>query len=178
MKYVRLGTIALAALVLGAAPAHAQFVHFGLTGGMTFPTGDQADAQNKGYNGGVLVAFQAPMVPFGLRADVSMHHFPGKDTNVGGTTINASTNMWMTTANVTYGLPLPIKPYVIAGMGYYGSVTTVNGVPGSTNDKSFGINGGIGVQFTKLFMEARWHRINGDNNTTSTIMPLTVGFMF
>ena len=45
-------------------------------------------------------------------------------------------------------------------------------------DKSFGINGGIGVQFTKLFMEARWHRINGDNNTTSTIMPLTVGFMF
>jgi len=179
MNSVRLGTIALAALALGAAPAKAQFVHFGLSGGITFPSADQSDAQNKGYNGGVLLGFKAPLMPVGLRVDASLHHFSGKDVNVGGTTFNASTNLWMSTADVTFDapLPLPIKPYILGGVGYYGAITTVNGVPGSSSDKNFGINGGLGVQFTRLFVEARWHRINGDGGS-STIMPLSVGFIF
>lgn len=179
MNFARLGTIALAALAFAAAPAKAQFIHFGITGGMTLPTGDAADAQNKGYNGGVLLAFKAPLTPFGLRADASLHHFSGKDVNVGGSTINASTNLWMSTANVTLGLPIPspIKPYAIAGLGMYGTITTINGVPGSNSDTNFGINGGLGVQFTRLFVEARWHRINAEGGS-STILPLTFGFQF
>jgi hypothetical protein len=180
MNYARLGTTALAALVFAAAPAKAQFLHFGFTGGMTFPTGDQAQAQDHGYNGGALLQFHAPMTPFGLRADASIHHFPGKDQNVGGTNVNMSTNMWMTTGNVVYSLPLPlpVSPYALAGMGVYGAITTVNGVPGSSSSTNFGINAGLGVQLTRLFIEARWHRINGDNNTTSTVIPVSLGIMF
>jgi hypothetical protein len=181
MNYAKVGTIALAALALSAAPARAQFpFHLGITGGITFPTGDQAQAQDHALNGGALIAFHAPMTPFGLRADASLHHFPGKDQSVGGQTISASTNMWMTTADVTFDapLPLPVKPYIIAGMGIYGSITTVNGVPGSSSDTNFGINGGLGVQLTRLFVEARWHRINTANSTSATVVPLTVGIMF
>lgn len=179
MNYVRLGTIALAALVFGAAPAKAQFVHFGVTGGLSIPTGDQADASNKGYNGGLLLAFKAPMTPFGLRADASLHHFGGKDINVGGSSINASTNLWMATANATFGLPLPspVKPYAIAGMGMYGTITTINGVPGSTSDTNFGINAGVGVSFSRLFVEARYHRISTEGSAT-TVLPLSLGIMF
>jgi len=179
MNYVRLGTIALAALALGAAPAKAQFIHFGVTGGISVPTGDQADATNKGYNGGLLIAFKAPMTPFGLRADASLHHFGGKTQNIGGTDFTASTNLWMATANATFGLPLPspVKPYAITGMGMYGSIVTINGVPGSTSDTNFGINAGLGVSFSRLFVEGRWHRINTEGSAT-TILPLTVGIMF
>ena len=179
MNYVRLGTIALAALALGAAPAKAQFIHFGITGGMTFPTGDASEGQNKGLNGGLLLAFKAPMTPFGLRADASLHHFSGKDANVGGTTINASTNMWMTTGNITLSLPLPlpVKPYAIAGAGMYGTITTINGVPGSSSDTNVGLNGGLGVQFTRLLVEARWHRINTEGAAT-TVVPISFGIVF
>ena len=179
MNFVRLGTLALAALALGAAPAKAQFVHFGVTGGLSIPTGDRSDAQNKGVNGGLLLAFKAPMTPFGLRADASLHHFSGKDMNVGGTTVNASTNLWMTTGNVTLSLPVPspVKPYAIAGIGVYGAITTVNGVPGSTNETNFGINGGLGVQFSRLFVEGRWHRINTEGSAT-TVLPLSFGIIF
>ena len=179
MNFVRLGTIALAALALGAAPARAQFIHFGITGGVSIPTGDAADASNKGVNGGLLIALKAPMTPFGLRADASLHHFGGKDQSIGGATINASTNLWMATGNVTLSLPLPspVKPYAIAGMGMYGSITTINGIPGSTSDTNFGLNGGVGVQFTRLFVEARMHRINTEGSAT-TIVPLTFGLVF
>jgi opacity protein-like surface antigen len=179
MNYVRLGTIALAALALGAAPAKAQFIHFGITGGVSIPTGDAADASNKGINGGLLLAFKAPMTPFGLRADASLHHFSGKDQNIGGTNISSSTNLWMTTGNVTMSLPLPspVKPYAIAGAGMYGTITTINGVPGSQSDTNFGFNGGVGVQFTRLFVEARMHRISTDGSST-TIVPLTFGLVF
>src|SRR5262245_34022221 len=77
MTYTRLGTLAFAALAFAAAPAKAQFVHFGLTGGVTFPSGDFSQQQDRGYNGGALLAFDAPMLPIGLRADASFHHFPG-----------------------------------------------------------------------------------------------------
>src|SRR6184192_2507578 len=151
MKYGRLAAIALAALTLGAMPAKAQFPHMGITAGVSFPKGDASQATDMGYNGGLLLGFSAPVIPVGLRVDASIHHFPGKDQNIGGTTFNASTNIWMATANATFDLPLPlpVKPYAIAGLGYYGAITTVNGVPGSTSDKKLGYNAGIGVSFSR-----------------------------
>jgi len=179
MKYGRLATFALAALTFGAMPAKAQFPHLGVTAGVSFPKGDQAQAQDMGYNGGLLLGFSAPLIPVGLRFDASINHFPGKDQNIGGTTFNASTNIWMATANATFDLPLPlpIKPYAIAGLGYYGAITTVNGVPGSTSDKKLGYNAGVGVSFTRLFAELRYHHMNTDGSAT-TFVPLTFGIMF
>jgi len=180
MKYGRLGMIALAALTFGAMPVQAQFPHMGITAGVSFPKGEYGNVSDMGYNGGLLLGFSAPMIPVGLRVDASIHHFPGKDYTVGGSTINQSTNIWMTTANATFDLPLPspVKPYAIAGLGYYGAITTVNGVPGSTSQTKLGYNAGIGVSlFSRLFAEVRYHHMNTEGEAT-TFIPLSFGIMF
>ncbi len=178
MKYGRLGMIALAALTFGAMPAQAQFPHLSIMGGISHPTGDAGDGQNMGYNGGMALGISAPMIPVGIRFDAAINHFPGKDGNVGAG-LTASTNIWSGTVNATYSLPLPmpVKPYAIAGLGYYGAVVTVEGVPGSASDKKLGYNAGVGIGFSRFFAEARYHHMNTDGSAI-TFMPLTFGITF
>ena len=178
MKYGRLGILALAALTFGAMPAKAQFPHLSVMGGVSFPKGDASSAEDMGYNGGIALGFSAPMMPIGIRLDAAMHHFPGKEGNVGGG-FTASTNIWSGTVNATYSLPLPmpVKPYAIAGLGYYGAVVTVEGVPGSASDKKLGYNAGVGVAFSRFFAEARYHHMNTDGSAV-TFLPLTFGITF
>ena len=178
MKYARLGMIALAALTFGAMPAKAQFPHLSIMGGVSFPKGDAAQAQDMGYNGGLGLAFSAPMIPIGIRIDGALTHFPGKDNNVGAG-FTASTNVWSGTVNATYGLPLPlpVKPYAIAGLGYYGAIVTVDGIPGSTSDSKLGYNAGVGVSMSRFFAEVRYHHMNTDGSAL-TFMPLTFGISF
>jgi opacity protein-like surface antigen len=178
MKYGRIATIALAALTFGAMPAKAQFPHLSVMGGVNFPKGDASQAENMGYNGGVGLGFSAPMIPIGIRIDAALNHFPGKDNNVGAG-FTASSNIWSGTVNATYGLPLPlpVKPYAIAGLGYYGDIVTVDNVPGSASEKKLGYNAGVGVSFSRLFAEVRYHHMNTPNSAT-TFMPLTFGITF
>jgi opacity protein-like surface antigen len=178
MKYGRIAAIALAAVAFGAAPAMAQFPHMSLMGGVTFPKGDASQAEDMGYNGGIGLGFSAPMIPIGIRVDAALHHLPGKDNNA-GSGLTASTNIWSGTVNATYSLPLPspVKPYAIAGLGYYGAITTIDGVPGSSSEKKLGYNAGIGVSFTRFFAEVRYHHMNTDNSAV-TFMPLTFGITF
>lgn len=178
MKYGKVGMIALAALTFGAMPAKAQFPHLSVMGGVSIPKGDASQSQDMGYNGGLGLSFSAPMIPIGIRVEGSLHHLPGKAGNAGAG-VTASTNVWNGTVNATYGLPLPlpVKPYAIAGLGYYGAVTTFDGLPGSATDKKLGYNAGVGVSFSRFFAEARYHHINTDNSAL-TFMPLTFGITF
>lgn len=178
MKYGKVGSFALAALIF-AAPAQAQFPHLSIMGGVSFPKGDAAQVQDMGYNGGLGLGFSAPMIPIGIRLEAGLHHFPGKDVNVGGTTFTQSTNVWSGTVNATYSLPLPspVKPYAIAGLGYYGAIMTVDGVPGNTSESKLGYNAGVGVSFSRFFAEARYHHMNTENSAL-TFMPLTFGITF
>jgi opacity protein-like surface antigen len=179
MKCVRIGSAALVALVIGAAPAQSQ-AHFGLTGGVTVPTGEFGEAQGIGYSGGALLNFGVPAFPIGIRAEASLHHFMGKDYNIGGTTLNESANMWTAGVAGTYSLaiPTPIKPYLIAGMGMYGAKSSA---PGAESVNKFGINAGAGMSFgmggRSAFVEARWHRMNTEGAAT-TFIPLSFGITF
>jgi opacity protein-like surface antigen len=179
MKYGRLGMIALAALTFGAMPAHAQFPSLSLMGGVSFPKGDASQAEDMGYNGAMGLNFSAPLIPIGVRLEAGLSHFPGKTVNVGGTNFTQSMNIWNGTVDATYGLPLPlpVKPYAIAGLGYYGAIMTVDGVPGNTTEKKLGYNAGVGVSFTRFFAEVRYHHMNTDNSAI-TYMPLTFGITF
>jgi len=179
MKLGKLGMIAAAAITFGAMPALAQFPHLSLMGGVSFPKGDWSQAQDMGYNGGMALGFNAPMIPVGLRLDAGITHFPGKDSTVGGSNYSQSTNVWSGTVNATYSLPIPmpVKPYAIAGLGYYGTIVTVEGVPGNASQSKLGYNAGIGVQLTRLFVEMRYHHVNTDGSALS-FMPLTFGITF
>ena len=53
----------------------------------------------------------------------------------------------------------------------------MNGIPGSTSDKKLGYNAGVGVSFTRLFAELRYHHMNTSGSAT-TFVPLTFGIMF
>ncbi|MFL5616703.1 MAG: outer membrane beta-barrel protein [Gemmatimonadaceae bacterium] len=178
MKYGKLVMVALTALTVSAVPAQAQFPHLSVMGGVTMPKGDASTADNMGYNGGIALGFSAPMVPIGIRIDAAVHHFPGKDNNAGAG-FTASTNIWSGTVNATYSLPVPapVKPYAIAGLGYYGAVVTVDNVPGSASDKKLGYNAGVGIAFSRLFAEVRYHHMNTDGSAL-TFMPLTFGITF
>lgn len=179
MKYGRLGMIALAALTFGAMPAKAQFPSMSVSGGLTFPKGDASQAEDMGYNGGLGLNFSAPLIPIGVRLEAGLSHFPGKTVNVGGSNFTQSMNIWNGAVAATYGLPLPlpVKPYAIAGLGYYGAIMTVDGVPGNTTEKKLGYNAGVGVSFTRFFAEVRYHHMNTDNSAI-TFMPLTFGITF
>lgn len=178
MKYGRLATIALAALTFGAMPAKAQFPHMSVMGGVSFPKGDAGQSQDMGYNGGLGLSFSAPVIPIGLRLEAGITHFPGKTGNA-GSGLTESFNVWNGTVNGTYSLPLPmpVKPYAIAGLGYYGAVVTVDGVPGSTSQSKLGYNAGVGASFSRLFVELRYHHMN-TSGSALTYMPLTFGITF
>lgn len=172
MNIVKLGTIAAAALALGAAPAKAQYLYWGLSGGVTMPSGPQADAQSSAMHGGLILGMHAPMTPFGLRGDLSLHHFPGKDG------VALSTNMWISSVDVSYDIPIPapVRPYALAGAGIYGSTTSASGTSSSSTD--WGMNMGAGVSFGRAFLETRWHHIRVNETTTANIYPISLGFIF
>jgi hypothetical protein len=169
------------ALAAVAAPAQAQF-SIGLAGGVTTPSGSINDREDMGYNGLIAVQAGIPLFPFKLRADLHYNSFGGSgftntfnravdgtDSRVISGSINAVTNL----------LPGPVKPYLIAGVGYYDTQ-----FGGSSGSRKMGYNYGAGVKFTKLFVEARIHSVQNttfdvaNGRRTSKFIPVSAGFMF
>ncbi len=80
-----------------------------------------------------------------------------------------------------------IRPYLIGGAGIYNerlsaTATDQNGTSsGSASESKFGFNLGGGVTIPlsgfDTFIEARYHRVTGQDGTTAFV-PITVGVMF
>ena len=97
MKRSLLTAAACCALVASASAAQAQNmspVKFGVSAGASIPTGNVgkddagndisfSDIVSTGYNVTGHIGFMAPMVPVGLRADVSWNKFGGKSLGGG-----------------------------------------------------------------------------------------------
>jgi hypothetical protein len=128
-------------------------------------------AQDVGYHVGGLIQLDPIALPVGFRVDGVMNqfNFPGGKTRI-----------FDVSANLLYAMiPTPrIKPYVIAGLGFYGSRVTDSSELGS-ND--VGINAGAGVKFNLMvvngFVDARFHHIFSDGGGTGFI-PLSIGITF
>lgn len=174
-----------AALAVAAAPAQAQ-VAFGVSGGVTVPSGDLNNRQDLGYNGLATVQLGVPAFPLQFRADLQYNSFGGKDwINALNQAIDkADTRVISGTINGVLNLLAgPVKPYLIGGVGYYDTKVT-----GTENTRKFGYNYGAGVKFgmsrTSLFIEGRMHQINdavlsvGGGRTTAKYIPITIGIMF
>ena len=100
--------------------------------------------------------------------------------------------MWNATANVQWvliGKALPTKFYLIGGLGYYDvqqtvKVTSPVPISQTLNSSKFGYNAGLGVRFTKLFVEARWNTVSdglvttSGSKTTLEYIPITAGIIF
>lgn len=212
MKRTILALAAVAAAAL-APSAHAQVsnpIHVGVSGGISFPTSDAADFGDgftmklkSGYNVAGHLGFSVPLFPLGLRADVGYNKFDGKDTDLGGfgnARFDAGVLSGTLNAIIKPASLLPVKPYLIGGVGAYRVKTEGSGTflgesgSGDQSTTHFGLNGGAGINFSlgelSTFLEARYHyvmdkRTCGDNSADDcfdrkalSFVPVSFGIMF
>lgn len=162
---------------VGSAQAQANPIAFGVVAGATIPTGDFADGVNTGYHAGALLEWTGA-APIGVRADAVYHRFGFEG---GG---DANFSIIAVTLNAVFSFPMegttPMRPYVIAGGGYYHGSCNNCGGTGESDDK-FGVNGGAGISIPltgfSVFGEARFHHIFTDDSATQMV-PISVGVMF
>jgi hypothetical protein len=174
MRTLRIAAFAGGMLAAVATAGHAQ-IGFGVAGGPTFPAGDLSNVVNAGFHGGVVAELGIPLFPLGVRADLMLQQMPG----IAG---NSDFRQLAGTVNGRFGLlPLPfVSAYVTAGAGLYGS--SFQPATGTTDGwtRNAGINGGIGARLNLIvlrpFVEARYHRVMGDQ--ARSFIPVTVGIFF
>ena len=164
-------------VLMGARTVEAQ-VRFGIAGGLTLPQSDAGDSFESGYHGQVMLGFGMIALPVKLRADLSYHNFGAKDdallfdTDDDLRIISGALNGILTMGGVG------VKPYLTGGIGLYNSE-----VSGFDSQTDFGINGGIGLEFSltgmSAFAEVRYVNVFvGDDAGDLSIVPITFGLMF
>lgn len=176
MRRILATSMLLAGLLAPALPA--QNLRFGIGPGLTLPAGDYGKADKLGFHGLGLVQLTLPGAPIALRADV-MYSQTSHKNNVGG-----NSKLTGGTLDVVYpfGLPLaPVRPYLLAGVGYYSVKVDVTGF-GSASQSKVAFGGGAGLQFKvgpsmRAFAEARYLSVSTSGGSTAFV-PITVGLMF
>ena len=175
-KRLILGASVVALSLVAAPTAHAQ-VGFGVSAGLSMPTGDLGKIANSGYSVNGLFGVAMPMSPLGFRAEVGYNSWGGKDLLDGATLSSLSG-----TGNVVLQVPgmIAAKPYVIGGLGYH-RLKFDDGSNDSTTESKLGWNVGGGLKFglgtLSTMVEARYVSVNTDNGST-TYVPVTFGIMF
>lgn len=171
--------LAIACLIIVAAPAASAQIRWDVGAGLVMPTGDYGDTDKTGVSGGVAGTSWLTGGHLGMRAEFSYTSTretsgitPHKTTLIGGM------------VSVVYGLALAgasVRPYVLGGLGVSSGKVTLPGVPtGSETKLAFG--GGAGVSFrmgtggSRIFAEARYMSFAGAR--ALTYVPIIVGISF
>jgi hypothetical protein len=171
-------------LGLHAAGLQAQTpVRFGLSGGLSIPSGSSSDGLKTGWNGTALVQFFPASSPVGFQVDGSYNRL-GFDTGLPGAGPGHQ-QIIDGTANVVYEFKTSessrFRPYVIGGGGVY-NVKSKPDNGASDSETKFGINGGAGFNFgtasTSFFVEGRFHNIFLSNVPDFHYIPINVGVRF
>jgi opacity protein-like surface antigen len=217
-------TVALAiALALPGARLGAQAtsaprsLHFGVAAGVTIPRSDVVEdaivetAQSTpSYHLSVLAEYATPRHPVGARLELMYHDLPGKEQRLTSATFGSGEvrydeHLVAGTANAVVSAPrrAGLQPYLLAGVGLYGTSTTGHysgALLGGTSSQSqggtaSGLNAGLGAHFplrgVSAFVEARYHyvldkvrcdptnigRTCFDHDNTA-ILPVSVGVTF
>lgn len=148
--------------------------------GLTVPNGDFGDAYKAGFHLGAGMGFSlAPN--FQVIPNIEFHSLGLDASDVDG----GNMSVWMFGANGRMNLgagPMPMKPFLLGGVGFaHGTVEAIKMLAteispdASTTD--FYWNFGAGLQFSALFVQARYVSIATEGSSTNYI-PVTVGFKF
>jgi opacity protein-like surface antigen len=169
---------------------------FGVSAGLSIPTGDAGDVVKTGFNAGAHLAFKPAMLPFGVRVEGQFNQFGLKSIVEDDETFEPDGNYRIIsgTVNGVFGVPAAsssFRPYVIGGVGMYNQKFTFDilGEEFSESETKFGLNGGAGIEFglsgLSTFVEARYHIIfNGDDEETgesgsnTKFIPISFGIKF
>jgi opacity protein-like surface antigen len=164
------GAVVLFVLVFAAPVARAQGTggfQIGLTGGVSAPTGDTSSVFDNGYHGGLVLNYELPALPLGIRVDGDYRHLDAKTVGA----VSGSAEIIDGNANLVIGLRIiAVKLYALGGPGLYNVKLKAEGggVSTSTSSTQFGWNAGAGIAFVigkvSIFGEGRYHEVTLDNS--------------
>ncbi len=162
-----------------SAQSAARPVSFGLSGGISLPTSDGADA---GYViAGHVYYKPASIQALRFRADVSMDRWSIKTAEVGA---DVSTRSVGVVANALYDFSTSgtstVKPYLLAGLGLYNTKASAGNddLGGGATDVGIQLGGGFEYPLAGFatFVEAKY--VNAFTGTGVSWIPISVGVRF
>lgn len=179
-RFAKFGAVAALLMTPAMVSAQSSAVGFGLSGGLSVPTGDLGDAVDAGYSiAGHVFLKPASMKSLRFRGDVSYSGFDYKN-------IDASYRSLGFIGNALLDLSSSggVKPYVLGGLGAFnGKASTKIGsaavVSTSSTDVGIQIGGGLNFQLSgfSTFLEAKYVNVFTDGNSAGYI-PITFGVRF
>ena len=178
-KTIRL--IALAALAAAPTLAFAQkssSVQFGVSGGLSVPTGNLSDGVDAGYQvAGHMWVWSSPTI--GFRGDVSYDNWKTKTGNVNLRSLAAVANIVAHPASMAKSA---VAPYFVGGVGAFNTKAYTSSTSSSSNTKTnLGVQVGAGLEFRlsgfSTFAEAKFVNVFSSGNNTNWI-PITFGVRF
>lgn len=172
---------ALAAPVALSAQAPAKPVTFGVSAGLSLPTGEFSEARNSGYTLAGHAYFKPVSLPIvRLRADMVYDDWDLKE-------FDSKTRSIAIVGNAVYDFPAQstslVHPYVLVGLGVFSFNTLA--LPGAlqqrASDTNLGVQLGGGLAFHlsgfSTFAEAKLVSVYGEGGTTRYV-PVTFGVRF
>jgi hypothetical protein len=167
-------SILAAALSMSAGSLHAQSAaSLGIAAGATLPVSSYGDDKDLGYHLGLVLDVRLPTSMFGFRVD-------GTFTEMKYSSNSTKDQIWSATFNALLKVPstTTIAPYVIGGAGIYNRHRTLFLGNNATTNPGLNVGGGFRFHLTEMtaFLEARYHRVSGDNGIQ--IVPISFGIVF
>ena len=185
-RSVRLFGVALSLAVPAALSAQEAVrpVSFGLSGGLSIPSGDLSDGADAGYViAGHVYYKPATIQALRFRGDVSFDRWAIQNAAAGA---DASTRSVGVVANAIYDFATNgtsmVKPYVLAGLGLYNNKTSdeVANVSVASSATDVGIQAGGGMEFQlsgfATFVEAKYVHVFADGRFAW--IPISFGIRF
>lgn len=169
-------------LLAGATSALAQSENghqIQIGGGTAIPVARFDTNYTSGPAALIAISTGGTQIPIGLRLDYSYNAFHGKTVN-GKTYRDAHMNV--VTGDLVFAPHTGpyIKPYALAGMGWYPYREATD----TKRSNDWGANFGLGLTFplplipTGAFVEARYHRVFGANKVARRFIPIIAGVTF
>ncbi|WP_373070538.1 outer membrane beta-barrel protein [Gemmatimonas sp.] len=173
-RFSKFATVAALAMTPAMVSAQSSAVGFGVSGGLSVPTGDLSDAVDAGYTiAGHIFLKPASMTSLRFRGDVSLDSYSYKGNT------NGDFRSLGFVGNALYDLSASggVKPYVLGGLGGFNGKSSSS----SDSDTNVGIQVGGGLNFQlsgfSTFLEAKYVNVFSDDNSTGYI-PITFGIRF
>jgi hypothetical protein len=179
------------AAALLAWPGAVAAQSFGLSAGLSAPTGDFSNESATGFNFNGIFNVAFPPSVVGFRAEAGINMFSLKGTGIGTTRIlNATGNIVIAAPGIAAA-----HPYLIGGIGVYQvnypdgsgqvlypSIPIGTGARGGS-DTRMGFNGGIGASIDwghyGGLLEARYVSINkAGRHPAAGFIPISIGILF
>jgi hypothetical protein len=175
-RFIRAACACAFVAIAGAARADAQAhpIRYGVTAGVSLPTGDLGNAVNSGFHvGGLIDITPANMPTVQWRFEAAYTKFAGDNTGVDIRELSATGNAVLEKK----GTSSP-TPFLIGGLGLYSKKADA---PAAVSHTDFGINFGVGARIElsgfDTFAEIRFHNVFTDGSSTRWI-PITFGILF